>query len=262
MRKFVLIFAASVIILPVFMVLLLSFFSYYRFPMLFPGNFTLDFWVNTVINNRGFHHIIFDSMIIGIFNGLFSTFIGIMTGRALVRYKFFGRRILKSIFSLPLFIPAIAFFTGVHLVMIKFHLINSMAGVIISHMLVSIPYAASIFITFFQGINPDMENVARTLGCSKMVIYTKILLPLLSPGIYLSFSIGFLISFSEYFSTFLIGGGKVITLATMMYPYINNGDLGNGSVLGVVFVTVNILVFFIADYLSHKNLKIESYLFE
>jgi len=261
MKKTLLILLSISIIFPVFLVLLLSFFSYYKYPMIFPANFTVQFWSTTVLSGN-FFKVLLDSIIVGVFNGVFATLIGMMTGRAIVRHKFVGKNFLKIIFSLPLFIPAIALFVGVHLMMIKFRLINSFTGVILAHMIISIPYSTSIFITFFQGINPDMERAARTLGSSSRRVFTKILLPLLAPGIYLSFSICFLISFSEYFSTFLIGGGKVITVATMMYPYINNGDMGNGSVLGVVFVTVNILVFFIADYLSRKNTKVENYLFQ
>jgi putative spermidine/putrescine transport system permease protein len=169
---------------------------------------------------------------------------------------------MKAIYSLPLFIPSVALFVGVHSMMIKFQLINSFTGVVFGHMLVSIPYATSIFISLFQGISSDMEDAAKTLGCKQKMLYSKLLLPLLAPGIYLSFSIGFLISFSEYFSTFLIGGGRVLTLASILYPYISNGDTGNAAALGIVFISINMAVFLFADYVYRKKRKISNYLFE
>lgn len=262
MKKLILLLTVIIILFPMTLVLLLSIFSYYRYPLLFPDKFTLGLWKNIIMGNSQFYISVLNSIVIGTLNGILATLVGVMTARALVKYKFFGDRFIKIFFSLPLFIPSIALFMGVHLMMIKLHLINSITGVVLAHMLVSVPYATNIFISFFKGINPDMENVARTMGCSQIRIYLKILLPLLAPGIYLSFSIGFLISFSEYFSTFLIGGGKVRTLSSMLYPYISNGDTGNAAVLGVIFILVNISVFFIADFLSHKKNKIESYLFE
>ncbi|MFT5872056.1 MAG: putative spermidine/putrescine transport system permease protein [Clostridium sp.] len=262
MKKLILLLTAIIILFPMMLVLLLSVFSYYRYPLLFPEKFTLGLWKNTILGNSQFYVSVLNSIVIGMLNAVLATLVGIMTARALVKYTFFGDKFIKIFFSFPLFIPSIALFMGVHLMMIKLHLINSFTGVILTHMLVSVPYATNIFISFFKGINPNMENIARTMGCTQTKIYSKILLPLLAPGIYLSFSIGFLISFSEYFSTFLIGGGKVLTLSSMLYPYISSGDTGNAAVLGVIFILVNISVFFIADILSRKRNKIENYLFE
>lgn len=262
MKRLILLVVIFVFVFPILLLLLFSVFSYYRYPLMFPHKFTLEFWENTLLGNYLFYAGILNSIVVGILNGVSATTVGIMTARALVKYKFPGRGIIKVIFSLPLFIPSIALFMGVHLMMIKFHLINSCMGVVLGHMLISIPYTVSIFISFFQGIGPDMENVARTMGCSKIKLFSKILIPLLAPGIYLSFSISFLISFSEYFSTFLIGGGKVLTLSTMLYPYISNGDTGSSAVLGIIFILINALMFLFADYLSRKKIKITNYLFE
>jgi len=262
MKKILLLLISFIILFPTILVLIYSFYNNVRYPVLFPENYTLDFWNDTVFFSPRFYKSILNSIIIGFSTGILATIIGIMTARAIVRYDFFGSKFVKVIFSLPLFIPAIALFMGVHLMMIKLHLINSYPGVVLGHVLISIPYATSIFISFFNGINKDMENVAKTLGCRQPRLYMKILIPLISPGIYLAFSISFLIYFSEYFSTFLIGGGRIITLSSMMYPYISNGDRSNAATLGVVFILVNISVFFLADLLSRKKNKVESYLFD
>ena len=58
-----------------------------------------------------------------------------------------------------------------------------------------------------------------------------------------------------------IGGGKIITLAGLMYPFVNNADIGSGAVLGVLFIVINIIVFFIAERISKKKIKVENYLF-
>lgn len=262
MKKVILLASSLVILVPIALSIMLSMYAYYRYPLLLPNKFTLEFWENTIRNNGLFYSSVGNSLLIGVFNGVLVSLIGLMTARALVKYEFIGRSFMKSLFSLPLFIPSMALFMGAHTMMIKLQLINSFAGVVLAHMLISIPYATSIFIALLQGIHPDIENAARTLGCKQTMIYTKVLLPLLAPGIVLSFAVGFLISFSEYFSTFLIGGGKVLTLATILYPYITNRDTGNAAVLGIIFISVNMLLLFIADYLYRKKRKISTYLYE
>ncbi len=262
MKKIFLVLIAITITLPIVFILLLSLFSYYRFPLLFPKDFTTEFWKTALLKNPMFIPSLLNSLILAICNGFLSTLVGIMTARALVRHNFKGKSFIKTIYTIPLFIPSIALFLGVHTVMIRLRLINSYIGIILAHMIISIPYAVSIFIPFFQGISLDIEDAAKVLGCRTIGLYKRIIIPLIVPGIFLSFSISFLISFTEYFSTFIIGGGRVVTLATLMYPYINNFDLGNGATLGVIFIGTNLLVFFIAEYISRKKLKTDSYLFE
>ena len=249
------------IALSVLSLLLLSFFSYFPYPLLFPEHFSLEFWENNIRHNSLFYEAVLNSVMLGLSNGLFSTIIGIMAGRALERYEFIGKRVCSWIVSLPLFIPAIVLFIGVHSMMIRFALINTYLAVVMSHVLISLPYTTSIFRAFFRGIQPDMENAARTLGCRDVVLFQKILLPLLLPGILLSFSISFLISCSEYFSTFLVGGGAIVTLSMVMYPYISNGDMGNGGVIGMVFIVINMGIFYVLDYAVRKKLKEENYLY-
>lgn len=262
MKKIFLIFISLVMIFPMLIVLLLSMFSYYRFPLIFPQHFTNTFWKTAVVENPLFVSSLANSIVLATCNGICSTVVGIMTARALVRHEFMGKRVLRMFFTLPLFIPAMALFLGVHSVMIRLQLMNHCSGIILAHMLISVPYGVNIFISFFQGINRDMEDVGKTLGSRPITLFARIVLPLIMPGIYLSFSISFLISFTEYFSTFLIGGGNIITFSTMMYPYVHNGDLGNGAVLGIIFISINVGIFYLTEYLSRKKLKIDSYLFE
>lgn len=219
-------------------------------------------WKYNLFGNSLLYKSILTSLLIGILNGIFTSVIAMLSARALIKYKFIGQNSIKLLFSIPLFIPSIALFIGIHSMMIKLNIINTYLGVIIAHMLVSIPYSINIFIAFFSGINEDMENAAISLGSSTYKLYTRIIFPLISPGIYLSFSISFLISFSEYFSTFLVGGGNIITLPLLFYPYVSNGDSQNGAVIGIIFIIINLLIFIFAEYLSRKKIKTENYLFE
>ena len=75
-------------------------------------------------------------------------------------------------------------------------------------------------------------------------------------------AISYLISGTEYFSTFLIGGGNVVSLPMLMYPYITNNDYGLSSMIGIVFMVLYIMVFFIASRLSKASLDMNVLYFE
>jgi len=262
MKKIIVAVFIMVLMIPICLMILLSFFSYYKYPQLLPTLFTPDYWYQLLLTNSLLWEGLINSIVIGAFTAIAATIVGLMTGRALTRYAFKGKKMLLLLFSLPLFVPSIALFIGIHMMMIRLSLMNTYLGIIIVHMIICIPYATIISMSFFQGIPQDMEDVARTLGCTNINLFLKIMGPLMMPGIALSLSICFLLSFSEYFSVFLFGGGKIITLSMVMFPYVSNSDYGNGAAISLVFMLVNLGVFFIADFVIRKKTKERHYLYE
>ena len=260
MRKTFLILFSISLLVPVVLVVIFSLFTGYKYPALFPNFFTLKYWGDVFLRNSLFAQSIVYSLVVGSLTGMFSTAIGFLTGRGVLKLK--HKRFLRLLFSLPLFIPATALFIGIYAIMLKLGLINNIPAVVIAHSVISIPYSVHIFISFLMGINPDMEKQAKMLGSSPFTTTKRILLPLLKPAILLSFSIGFLISLSEYLSTFLMGGGKVIMLSMVMYPYMQNADIQHGSVLAVVFIVINMSIFTVAEIITRQKSKVKSYLFD
>lgn len=252
----------TVVLIAAGFILLFSLFSFYRYPLLFPRDFTLNYWSHSVIGNSALWQALMNSSSLGILNGLFSSLVGLITARALSGRTWMNQRIVTVLYSVPLMIPAMALFIGVHQVMIRTGLINTWTGVVLAHSLVTIPYTITLFLSFFKGISKDLETVAKTLGAGTKLIYFRILFPLIRPILYMSFSISFLISFSEYFSTALIGGGRIITLSSILYPLISNGDINNASVMSLVFLLVNGSVLLLADRIARKSIGSRKYLYE
>ena len=261
MKKLVLFAAATALLLPLMLILLLSMFAQYRYPAVLPTHFVSTFWRNILGSSR-FYHALATTLLLGVCNGAGTTVTALLTARALSRYYFIGRKHMIYLLSLPLFIPSAALFIGVHVMMLRLGHSNSFIGVVLAHMLISVPYGTRIMLHYYDGIPPEMEDAARTLGCGAFQGFKKVLLPLLKPGIALCFSIGFLISASEYFSTFLIGGGRVQTLTFLLYPYIHNFDRGHAAVLGAVFLALNGLVFLLAEFIAKRGVRTALYLFE
>ena len=85
------------------------------------------------------------------------------------------------------------------------------------------------------------------LGASKIDIFRYVTLPLLLPSILGASSMCFIIVFSQYFLTMLIGGGTVITYPMIMFPYIQSGDRVIASMYSIVFLGVSIIVLILIE---------------
>ncbi len=260
--KYLSVFMLMGLLTAILLTVLLSFFAYYRYPQLFPSHLTFNYWSNMLFENALFKQAIAMSIIVGSLSAILSTLVGFMAGYGIVKMGLQKNSVVILAYSLPLLIPITSLFIGAQMILISLKLNNTMMGVILAHALIAIPYSVNIAVSFFSGISQDMMAIARTLGASKINRFYRLILPLLLPGIAFSLGMCFLLSMSDYFATFLIGGGKVITLSSIYYPLIGNADYGHSSVLSLIFLLINVMIFFMVDRVTRKHLKVGDYLYE
>ena len=77
-----------------------------------------------------------------------------------------------------------------------------------------------------------------------------------------SLSMSYIVSFSQYFLTLLIGGGKVKTFAIVMFPYLSGGDRNMASTYSLVFLGITILIFGVFQLIVsriNKNISTDFY---
>ena len=93
------------------------------------------------------------------------------------------------------------------------------------------------------------------LGANPFRAFLAITLPELLPGVLSSISMGFILSYSQYFTTLMVGGGRVKTIALVLVPYIQSGDRALSSVYSVAFVGSAMAVFFVFEAIIKKIRK-------
>ena len=103
-----------------------------------------------------------------------------------------------------------------------------------------------------HGLSKKYEYQAELLGAGRLSIFYYIILPHIVPGVVAGAGIAFLVSMSQYISTLIIGGGNVITLPTIMVPYISGGEYSMASGLIVLFTLIAIVPLYIMDYFLKK----------
>lgn len=186
-----------------------------------------------------------NGLIVACATGLYISFSALFAGRALSKYKAFKGRSLALVMSgIALVLPAIVTITGTIQASIKLGIYGSHLSVIICHVVMTLPYAVAIQTMHQNQIGKLLEATARTLGAHPLHYITRVHLPLIVTPFFLSFSLGFLISFTETFSSQLVGAGNVLTLGALMVPTLAYGDLTRGSAYMVIFITLNGLLFY------------------
>lgn len=73
------------------------------------------------------------------------------------------------------------------------------------------------------------------LGAGRLKRFRYIVLPHLMPGIIAGVGLSMLVSLSQYLITFLIGGGRVVTIPILLFPFASSGDPTIAAAYTIVF---------------------------
>ena len=241
------------IIIPILILILWCFTNSWPYPDLIPKNYsTRGFeYIFNMSNLKILINSIFISMIIVIITILIS----VPAAKAVALYEFKGKKLFELLVLSPIIIPMISIAMGIHITFIKLKLANNLLGVIIINIIPCIPYAVRIIGDVYKLVGDRLELQAEILGASKFNIFRYITLPLVLPGIIGASSMCFIISFSQYFLTMLIGGGRIITYPMIMFPYIQSGDRNISALYSIVFLVVSIIVLILIEGKIKKYYK-------
>jgi len=235
------------ILAPMVILLLWSFASRWPWPNLLPATYSLRAIKEVFAPQTKVLQILFSSILLSLSVAILSAVIATMTARALTFYDFIGKSLIDFFSIAPILVPVTVFAMGIHVVFIKMSLADTVIGVIIVHLIYTLPYSINIMKDLTESIGGQMEVQAYVLGAPPLKSYIYITLPLLTPGIMASISMAYIASFSQYFLTLLIGGGRVKTISVLMVPFIAKGDRSLGSAYALVFVLSTLSVFVIID---------------
>ena len=144
---------------------------------------------------------------------------------------------------------------GFRVTFIKCGLSGTVLGVIIVHLICSLPYAVTLMQDGTRAMGVKLEEQARVLGAGALQAFFKVTLPNLFPVMLSAFSMAFVVSFSQYFLTLMIGGGNVKTFAIVMVPYLGSGERNFASIYSVIFLVIMLLVFGILEWIVGRFTK-------
>lgn len=173
---------ALIIALPVYMLVISSFkeakdvFNMNLFPAL--SSLTLDNY-KTVFMEENFGGYIFNSFFVATIVTVVALFFHAMSGYALARLNFTGRKAIFTWIISTLMIPFSVIMIPLFIIIKQMGLINNLWGIIIP----MIPNAYGIFLfhQFFLGIPKELEESAKIDGASYFGVFVKIVLPLSKP---------------------------------------------------------------------------------
>lgn len=247
-----------VVVIPIFLLIIMSFTTRMHFPNLLPDGLTLKWWSYLLFDNDKTLKIIVDTLLIALITVIINLVISIPAASALGRYDFKGKIIIQGIIMLPIMVPSMVVMMGVYKNFIRLGLTETLLGVAISHVLPSVPYMIEAIRVSYSEMDEGYLHQAKMLGASDFQVFRKVTLFFIMPGIVSGTILTVLISMSQYGITQLVGGGYIETIAVAMYPFISGMRLGVGAVISLLFGAIAIIIMICLDIFLkwyYRNVK-------
>lgn len=233
-------------------VLLLAIWSFTRswfWPELLPGGWSWRAWQYALSPTAGIGETLVTSVVIALVVTGLALVVAWPAARVMARVDFPGKRLLLFLLLLPVLAPPLASTMGMHAIFLRYGLADTLVGVVLAHLVPGVPYAIMVLTGSFSRFEAGLEEQARTLGASRWQVWRGVTMPLLRPGLAVAGGFAFLISWSQYLSTLIIGGGRIRTLPLALVSFQQSGDEAITATLSLIFLVPAVLVFLIVGRL-------------
>jgi putative spermidine/putrescine transport system permease protein len=168
--------------------------------------------------------------------------IGLPAARALGLYAFRGKRAVEWLLMAPLLVPSLVVVMGIQIFFIRYGLADTVLGVILVHLIPALPYFILVMTGVFANYSTELEETARTLGAGPLRTFWQVTLPAIWPGLTVAALFTFLVSWTQYITTVLIGGGQVVTLPMVLFPLIGAANHTVAAAVSLVFLAPAVLI--------------------
>lgn len=180
----------------------------------------------------------------------------------LMRGKVRGKRFLTTILVVPITLGTVltaqgliiyagpsgwlnSVLMGTGIVDSPVKLIHNWIGVFLSLVITGFPFAFLLTLSYISGIDPSLDKAAATLGAGPFQRFRRVTMPLLAPGLAITFILTFVLAFSVFPSANLVGdpagSTRVMSIAAYEAAF-KKFDYSMGSTIAMIMAVVMLIV--------------------
>jgi sulfate/thiosulfate transport system permease protein len=195
---------------------------------------------------------------------------GLLLAWVLVRYDFFGKKIIDALIDLPFALPtAVAGITLASLFSINgwygrilepmgFKVAYTPVGVYVALVFIGIPFVVRSIQPVLEEFEIEFEEASASLGANRFQTFVKIIFPALLPSILSGFLLAFARGIGEYGSVvFIAGNMPLISEITplLILTRLEQYDYSGATALAVSLLLISFLIFFSINILQYWSSK-------
>ena len=192
-----------------------------------------------VFHNYDFLKPIINSFIVAAGSTIIGLLIGLPASYAVSRFRM---KKLGAVILMIRFLPGITFLIPWFTIFSRIGLIDTFTALILSHLLINLPFIIWLMVPFFDAMPRELEESARVDGCYTMTSFRRVTLPLASPGIITGGLLAFVFSWNNFVFSMVLCGGRTKTLPLAIFNFVSYALIDWGALMAAsVTITLPVL---------------------
>ncbi|RDJ19942.1 ABC transporter permease [Bosea caraganae] len=175
-------------------------------------------WFQAFFANAEFMSSLWLSLKLGLIAAAISTALGAMAGLALARSGSSSAS-LQTLLLAPLYVPRVLVGLALLLAFAWLNVSGSLLGMILGHVLITMPYATRTVVVGMRAVEPSVEEAARMLGATRWQTFRLVTVPIIRGALMSGFIFALIISFSDIYLALFISGPQSITLPLRLFTF-------------------------------------------
>jgi multiple sugar transport system permease protein len=186
-----------------------------------------------VLQEDKFDRYLLNSLFVGVVSTVITLVLGCMAAYGLARFRFFGRTTIAYTTLLLRTVPLAVLAIPVFMIWSEWKLVNSLWGLILLYTAVNLPFTIWLLYGFVLQVPAELEEAAAIDGCGPLRVFTKVLLPLMAPGLAAASIFTFRIAWNEFILALVLTDRGTRTLPVAASLYITDIGVDWGKVMAM-----------------------------
>ncbi|HXY44845.1 MAG TPA: carbohydrate ABC transporter permease [Acidimicrobiales bacterium] len=132
---------------------------------------------------NSFGHFFFNSLLVSIATVALTVVFASLAAFAFARYKFPLKEVIFYLFLASLAVPSVELIIPQFLLMLRLHLVDSLAGLVLIYTTTNLPFSIFLLRGFFEGVPREYEESFRLDGAGTLRVLTRLIVPLSLPAV-------------------------------------------------------------------------------
>lgn len=210
-------------------------------------------WYKYLVHDSSLINVAIHSLVIGFLAASIASFMATLAATCLYRYRFFGKKFLHGLLFILIVSPDIVM--AISLLML-YSLLKMPLGfwtLLLAHITFIMPFITIIIYSRITSLNQTIFEAAKDLGASDLVIFLRILVPLLWPGILAGWLIGFTLSLDDVIISYFVTGPSFQILPLKIYSMIRMGVKPEINALCTLLLGITLIFVLVSHLILRKK---------
>lgn len=145
-----------------------------------------------------------NSFIVSSLTMIFGVVFSVLAAYAFSRLRFTGRNLTFNFMMLSRLIPAIAVAIPFFVIIDRLRLLDTYLALVLVYLAFTLPFTIWFMTKYFDFMPPELEDAAMVDGCTRLQTLTKVVIPVVLPGVAATAAFTFMNAYSEFLFAVLL----------------------------------------------------------